>query len=127
MAMKKKDRTLQQTELFIQNAAKRNGWVANPDESFRRILAEGLTTNVNRHGYYLCPCRDGEGDRRADGDIVCPCIYATADIEEYGQCFCGLFLSKEKAALGIVEVNQIPERRPRSKSEPGPEPGHPRG
>lgn len=104
-------RTVDQTRQFIQKAAKKNGWVANPDDEFRETIAEGLTTNVNRVGYYLCPCRDGEGDRRADRDIMCPCVYAKADIEEYGQCFCGLFLSEEKAQEQPLEVHQIPERR----------------
>ncbi len=107
----KKKRTLQQTEEFIHNAAEHYGWAANPDDDFRRTIAEGLTTNANRFGYYLCPCRDGDGDRRADDDIVCPCVYADPDIDEYGQCFCGLFLSRKKAASGDTEVNQIPERR----------------
>lgn len=108
------DRTQEQTRQFIEHAARHNGWEPNPDESFREIIAEGLTTNANRHGYYLCPCRDGDGDRKADRDIVCPCIYARADIEEYGQCFCGLFLSSEKARETPPVVEQIPERRHRT-------------
>jgi ferredoxin-thioredoxin reductase catalytic subunit len=106
-----KKRTLENTEEFIQNAARHYGWVANPDDEFRGTIAEGLTTNAQRFGYYLCPCRDGDGDRDADADIVCPCVYAGPDIDDYGQCFCGLFLSKEKAASGDTAVNQIPERR----------------
>ena len=104
------DRTLDQTRQFIRNVAEKRGWVPNPDESFVESLAEGLTVNVNRYGYYLCPCRDGEGDRKEDRDIVCPCAYAPADIAEYGQCFCGLYLSPEKAR-NKPEVTQIPERR----------------
>lgn len=104
-------RTIETTRTFIENAARRNGWVANPDTEFRETIAEGLTTNANRFGYYLCPCRDGDGDRKLDKDIVCPCVYAAKDVEEYGQCFCGLFLSPEKAQETPVEVNQIPERR----------------
>jgi ferredoxin-thioredoxin reductase catalytic subunit len=103
-------KTRAEAEQFIQNVARLRGWVANPDESFREVLSEGLATNANRYGYFLCPCRDGEGDRRADKDIVCPCVYAKADIQEYGQCFCGLFLSREKAQQD-AEPEQIPERR----------------
>lgn len=94
----------------MRNAASHYGWAVNPDEPFVDAIAEGLTTNANRFGYYMCPCRDGDGDRRADDDIVCPCTYARTDIVEYGQCFCGLFLSHEKAAAD-PEVIQIPERR----------------
>lgn len=105
-----KHRSIEDTHEFIQNAARHYGWSVNPDEPFVDAIAEGLTTNANRFGYYMCPCRDGEGDRKTDDDIVCPCIYARKDIPEYGQCFCGLFLSNEKAA-GDPEVIQIPERR----------------
>lgn len=104
------ERSVEQTRRFIERAAERNGWVANPDTTFTETIAEGLTTNANRFGYYLCPCRDGDGDRKADRDIVCPCVYAPKDIAEYGQCFCGLFLSPEKAEQN-PEVRQIPERR----------------
>lgn len=106
MASRSQDQTLR----FIRKAAGHYGWVLNPDSEFVDTLAEGLTVNANRHGYYLCPCRDGDGDRRADRDIVCPCVYAAKDIEEYGQCFCGLFLSRQRAA-DPAPVSQIPERR----------------
>lgn len=104
------ERSVEQTLQFIRKAAEKRGWVPNPDRSFVESLAEGLTVNVNRYGYYLCPCRDGEGNRQDDSDIVCPCAYAEADIREYGHCFCALFLSPEKARNN-PEVTQIPERR----------------
>lgn len=106
-----RERTQADTLKFIEKAAAHNGWNPNPDQEFVATLAEGLTTNANRYGYYLCPCRDGDGDRREDKDIVCPCVYAREDIRDYGQCFCGLFLAPEKARDN-PEVSQIPERRP---------------
>ncbi len=106
MANRSKDDTLQ----FIRNAAKHNAWAVNPDTGFVETLAEGLTVNVNRYGYYLCPCRDGDGSRAEDKDIICPCVYAKKDVDEYGQCFCGLFLAPEKAEED-PSVSQIPERR----------------
>ena len=105
-------RTVEDTHRFIEKAAAHNGWHANPDNQFRTTIAEGLTTNFNRHGYYLCPCRDGEGIRKVDRDIICPCVYAGADIAQYGQCFCGLFLSPETARKENFTLSQIPERRP---------------
>jgi len=103
--------SLEQTRHFVQNAATERNWVANTDEAFRDALAEGLNVNVGRYGYYLCPCRDSNGSRERDRDVVCPCTYATDDITEYGHCFCGLFLSPEFAASGN-EPQPIPERRP---------------
>ncbi len=95
---------------FIQAVARHQGWVINSDSEFVGQLAEGLAHNYNTHGYFLCPCRDGDGDRAADRDILCPCDYVEADHNEYGHCLCGLFLSQKFAASGQTP-NSIPERR----------------
>lgn len=100
---------LEQTQRFIDNVARVRGWTVNPDAEFRTLLAEGLATNRERYGYYLCPCRDGEGDRQADRAIVCPCQYARPDIDEYGRCYCALFMTASCAAAG-GPLEQIPER-----------------
>lgn len=63
------------------------GYHLNPDREFTLVLAEGLNTNLERYGYMLCPCRIGEGEREKDLDIICPCDYRDADLEEYGQCY----------------------------------------
>jgi len=52
-----------------------------------------------------------EGLRDEDKDIICPCVYAKPDLEEYGQCYCGLYLTKELFASG-KQTGSIPERRP---------------
>jgi len=104
------EKTEAQTAVFIQAVAKKQGWVVTPDVPFRDKIGEGLTRNHQRYGYYLCPCRDGDGDRAADRDIICPCVYAKADTAEFGHCFCGLYLSPAFAASGKTPVS-IPERR----------------
>lgn len=95
---------------FVEKVAAKQGWVPNPDLEFRRKIEEGLAVNYNRYGYFLCPCRDGDGDRASDRDITCPCDYNLADQKEFGHCFCGLFLSPEFAASG-KPISSIPERR----------------
>ena len=107
----KNPRTVEDTKAFVYKVAERGGLTVNPDEEFTTHLIEGLTQNVNRYGYYACPCRDASGDRKADRDICCPCVYNDADQREYGQCFCALFLSGKKATK-TEEPEQIPERRP---------------
>ena len=73
------------------------------------VLA-GLEANQARYGYYLCPCRDGSGNRREDSDIICPCRYVDDDLAESGHCYCGLFVSGAFVERrGIIEP--IPERR----------------
>lgn len=104
-------KTTEQTLQFMEMVARHQGWQLNSDEEFIRMLAEGLTTNYNRYGYYSCPCRDADGIREKDKDIICPCKYCRPDQEEYGHCYCGLYLTKEFFDSG-KKPQSIPERRP---------------
>jgi len=103
-------KTKDQTRLFAEMVAKKQGWTLNPDASFVDILLDGLATNWNRYGYFLCPCRDTEGSREADRAVICPCAYSWQDIEEHGHCYCALYLSPAFAAEG-KEPGGIPDRR----------------
>ena len=98
----------------MQKYAPTKGLILNKDWDVVKPLLEGLLTNGERYGARTCPCRLASGDRKKDQDIVCPCEYATADIEEFGACFCWLFVSEEWND-GKVEHIQIPERRPIEK------------
>lgn len=104
-------KTKEETRRFISMAADHQGWKVNPDTDLTEMLAEGLTINENRYGYFSCPCRDAEGEREKDKDIICPCAYAPEDIAEYGHCYCGLYLSRERFESGKAP-EPIPERRP---------------
>jgi ferredoxin-thioredoxin reductase catalytic subunit len=104
------DKTIDETRKFTEMVAKKQDWELTKDTSFYDDLVSGLQTNWNRYGYFLCPCRDSEGSREADADVVCPCVYAKADIEEYGHCFCSLYQSHAFVASGKTPTG-IPERR----------------
>lgn len=104
------DKTIEDTKKFTEMVAKKQGWALTKDASFYEDLVSGLKTNWNRYGYFLCPCRDSEGSREADADVVCPCVYAKADIEEHGHCFCALYQSHAFVASGKTPTG-IPERR----------------
>ncbi|MFW5718345.1 MAG: ferredoxin-thioredoxin reductase catalytic domain-containing protein [Spirochaetota bacterium] len=108
--MKRRTKTPEDARQFMRAVATHQGWALNPDDDFLADLAEGLAHNYNAYGYFLCPCRDGDAEREADRDIICPCDYAKPDIQEHGHCFCGLFLSHEFAA-GDGTPQPIPERR----------------
>lgn len=95
---------------MVDAVANKKGWVKNPDNDFRLQIEQGLLKTWNRYGYFLCPCRDGDGNREADHDIICPCAYASSDIQEFGHCFCGLYLSPDFAA-SKKKPQGIPERR----------------
>ena len=75
---------------FVTMAARHQGWELNRDEEFVGFLVEGLATNYNRYGYFLCPCRDTAGSRERDKDVICPCAYCRDDQRDYGHCYCGL-------------------------------------
>lgn len=91
--------------------AKSTGYNLNPDEAFTRGLVEGLLVNRQRYGYQACPCRLAAGDKQQDRDIICPCDYRDPDLEEWGACYCALYVSDE-VLRGEREIQSIPERRP---------------
>jgi ferredoxin-thioredoxin reductase catalytic subunit/rubredoxin len=94
--------------------ARSRGYYLNPDESFLKDLLEGLKKNEERYGYPSCPCRLASGNFDFDKDIICPCDYRDPDVEEFGTCYCGLYLRKD-AFEGKTPVVSILERRPEMK------------
>ncbi|MBN2553319.1 MAG: hypothetical protein JXB06_11150 [Spirochaetales bacterium] len=87
------------------------GYYLNPDIDTTKDLVEGLLINQKRYGYLSCPCRLSEANREADIDIICPCDYRDADLDEYGTCYCSLYVSKD-VVDGKKKIMPIPERRP---------------
>ena len=77
-------------------------------------LLNALLLNKERYGYMVCPCRLAAGDREADKDIICPCVYRAPDVQEFGSCYCNLYVSKEWNE-GTIEHAYVPERRPPEK------------
>ncbi|MBN1383502.1 MAG: hypothetical protein JW983_01300 [Elusimicrobia bacterium] len=95
----------------LKQAAENSGYHLNPDESFTKDIIEGLIRNEERYGYRSCPCRLPSGNKQEDIDIICPCYYRNADLNEYDSCYCGLYVS-EKILNGERKLAPIPERRP---------------
>jgi len=90
------------------------GYFFNKDKERTLELLEALLTNKDRYGFMGCPCRLVSGDRDNDRDIICPCVYRVPDIEEYGSCYCNLYVSKEWNEESIPH-DYVPERRPPEK------------
>lgn len=86
------------------------GYYFNKDKERTIELLEALLENKERYGYMGCPCRLVSGDRGADRDIICPCVYSVPDIEEFGSCYCNLYVSQEWND-GQVPHDYVPERR----------------
>ncbi|MFC1802728.1 ferredoxin-thioredoxin reductase catalytic domain-containing protein [Thermoproteota archaeon] len=94
--------------------AKRNRMYLCPVHDLLNDLLKGLTKNEERYSYPSCPCRIASGDIEKDRDIICPCDYRDPDVEEYGQCYCALYVN-EKVYNGEEPTQSIPERRPFEK------------
>lgn len=90
------------------------GFFFNKDMEMTMALLENLLITKERYGYMACPCRLANGEYEADRDIVCPCVYREEDVQEYGSCFCGLYVTKAWND-GDVEHEIVPERRPPEK------------
>ncbi len=90
------------------------GYLFSNDSERVLELLESLLINKARYGYMVCPCRLASGDRAADKDIICPCVYRAADVEEYGSCYCNLYVSKAWIE-GTIDRAYVPERRPPEK------------
>jgi ferredoxin-thioredoxin reductase catalytic chain len=100
-------------DILTQYAASQ-GIRLNRDTLFVMDILQGLLTNEQRYGYRSCPCRLASGVRDKDADIVCPCVYRNPDINQFGSCFCGLYVS---VAWNEEEMEHlpVPERRPKEK------------
>ena len=110
----------------MKKEAEEGGYSFNPDRGFTMSLVGGLAKNEMRYGYQSCPCRLAEGNADVDRDIVCPCDYRDADLDQYGQCYCALyvtreFIEKKRRAKHIPERRKIEEVRARASAKKGPD------
>ena len=87
------------------------GYHLNPDVEFTKGLVKSLIINERRYGYWACPCRLASGNKKEDLDIICPCDYRDPDLDEFGVCYCALYVS-DAIRKGEKKAGSIPERRP---------------
>ena len=95
----------------LRSEAESGGYRLNPDVEFAKGLVQSLIINERRYGYAACPCRLASGVKEQDLDITCPCDYRDPDLDEYGACYCALYVS-QAVVTGQVQAQSIPERRP---------------
>lgn len=95
----------------LNQEAKASGYNLNPDPEFTKDLIQGLLINETKYGYRACPCRLASGNKSKDLDIICPCDYRDADLNQYSICYCALYVS-EAVLKGVKKITSIPERRP---------------
>jgi ferredoxin-thioredoxin reductase catalytic subunit len=106
--------TLEQVRRRAESDARTYGYYLNPDPNFLKDLLEGLKRNEERYGYPSCPCRLASQKFEFDRDIVCPCDYRDPDVQEFGACYCALYVRKD-VFEGKAPVQPVPERRPLEK------------
>ena len=104
----------QQLYETLKKVQEAKGYFFSNDSERVTELLEALLVNKERYGYMACPCRLASADRQADKDIICPCIYREPDVQEYGSCYCNLYVSKEWNE-GSIPHEYVPERRPPEK------------
>jgi ferredoxin-thioredoxin reductase catalytic chain len=90
------------------------GFFFNRDKERVFDLLSSLLENKRRYGYMCCPCRLASGDREKDGDIICPCVYREPDVQEFGSCYCNLYVSQAWNKAQTAH-DYVPERRPPEK------------
>jgi ferredoxin-thioredoxin reductase catalytic subunit len=90
------------------------GYYFNKDRERTLELLQALLTNKERYGYMACPCRLAANNRDWDKDIICPCVYRAPDVEEFGSCYCNLYVSPAWNE-GTIPHDYVPERRPPEK------------
>lgn len=104
------DQEVEKTYQRLDKFAESRGYHLNPDIEFTKDLIRSLLINQKRYGYWACPCRLASGKREEDRDIICPCDYRDPDLNEFGACYCALYVSKE-IKDGKKQAEAIPERR----------------
>lgn len=93
----------------------KQGYYFNPyDHGQVMDILSGLAVNKERYGYASCPCRLNTGSRELDRLIICPCYFRPGDVEAYGGCYCGLYVSRE-VVEGRRKLEPAPERWNRRK------------
>ena len=97
----------------LKSLQEKKGYYFNKNKEMTFEILNGLITNKNRYGYMACPCRLASGEREEDNDIICPCVYREPDVNEFGACYCHLYVSYERKDDESIVKIKVPERRPR--------------
>jgi ferredoxin-thioredoxin reductase catalytic subunit len=104
----------EQLHEMLRKVQEPKGYYFSDDTERVMDLMNALLANKDRYGYMVCPCRLSSGDREKDRDIICPCVYRTEDVAEFGSCYCNLYVSREWNE-GKISREYVPERRPVEK------------
>jgi ferredoxin-thioredoxin reductase catalytic subunit len=102
-----KDSDVEELHKKLKQEAEESGYNLNSDVEFTKELIRSLLINQKRYGYWACPCRLASGIKEEDLDIICPCDYRDADLNQFGCCFCALYVSGD-VIQGKKKISSIP-------------------
>jgi ferredoxin-thioredoxin reductase catalytic subunit len=90
-AGEKSEDTLKEVTRTAKRHAQRRGLALQPDATQLRYVLNGLAETVRKYGKPFCPCKPVSGDAEKDRRNICPCRTHREEIEQSGECECGLF------------------------------------
>ena len=68
----------------------------NPEDKHTDFVIDGVLKIEKEREQKFCPCRLGDGTRKRDLELLCPCNFKVQKTwTEKGECWCGLFIKKE--------------------------------
>lgn len=106
---------MNQKELVEQfKTLEEKGYYLHADTEHTLATIDSLLANKEKYSLLACPCRLATGNPEDDADIICPCVYCKEDIEEFGACYCLLFVS-EDFKDDPTFYPEIDDRRPPEK------------
>ena len=79
----------------LQEFARSSPYLLNPEPEMVSFAIEGLARNELQHGFAYCACKVRTGTEE-DKRIICPCAIIDEEIEQWGQCNCGLFVRRAR-------------------------------
>ncbi len=92
----------------------KDGFYLHADEEHRLRTIDSLLANHEKYNNLACPCRLATGNMEDDEDIICPCVYCKEDLDEFGACYCLLFV-KDDFKDDPSFFPDIDDRRPPEK------------
>ena len=87
------EKTIARWQDFANRQEEPEKFKVNPDRARVELLAEGILSNEDNHGFKYCPCRLTSGNKETDTKLICPCNFkAQKNWLEKGECWCSLFV-----------------------------------
>jgi len=87
-------KALNKAQTLTEKYGERSEYALNPDAERVQGLLEEMARNKVEFGAMYCPCMTKRltGVKQVDAKRICPCKWHKEDIEQFGVCYCGLYV-----------------------------------